>query len=435
MAFINPLVSYPQPQIREALLSHYKGRSVDDIPTPSLLIKESVINGNTTRALKRLERTNYKFRAHVKTHKTIEIARKQLGYDLPEYDGKKYDSIVVSTLQEAFSILNHQTQTGDVFVNDIVYGLPNITPDTLVKVVELQKQVKNFRLLVDNIEHLKILKKFSREHEIKTPWSLFVKLDAGTARAGISDDYVLGQVLSEIISSEELSLFGLYVHAGHSYDSRTVEESEAHFFEELETIVKGLNVLKNKVPDYDLETVVGSVGATPTLHSLEHDLFTETSKKVEELVKATEAQIEVHAGNYSICDLQQASTGCINIDNIAVSVLGSVISQYPRRKHPVGELLTNTGVISLSREVSPNFPGFGKVIVDIKYGEWAVNRVSQEHGILQPSNGSDAKLIPIGTKIKIVPNHACITANSYNAYYVIDDDDKVVDIYIPWRGW
>ncbi len=437
MTFLSPLVAYPAPQIKETLLEHSKGKSIDSLQTPALLIKKSVVQDNCTRLLKRVDYLGYRFRAHVKTHKTIEITKQQLGYDLPNYDGRKYDSIVVSTLKEAYAVINYQESTGEIFINDIVYGLPNITEDTLLHILELSKKVKHFRLLIDNVEHIKILKAFNDKYNVEAPWSIFIKLDAGTARAGIEKPQVLSQVLSEVLLNSHLSLYGFYVHAGHSYSSNNVEESENHFLEELQCVSDAVNLLEHIAPELNFKDIVVSVGATPTLHSLEHDLYTGTSKKIEDLLSNLKATLEVHAGNYGLCDLQQVSTGCVNTGNVGLHVLTSVISQYPQRKHPIGELLTNSGVIALSREPSPKFTGFGRVVTDPKYGEWEVNRLSQEHGILRPVGKSleEGKLIPIGTKVKIIPNHACITANSFNAYYVLDDNETIIDVYIPWRGW
>lgn len=437
MSLIDSLTAFPEPQIKDALLEQYKDKDVNALPTPALLIKKSVIEDNCKRLLNRVSQSDFKFRAHVKTHKTIEITRKQLGYDLPDYEGPQYDSVVVSTLKEAYSIINYQEKTGNNIINDIVYGIPNITEDTLLRAVELRKKVKHFRLLIDNAEHIKLLKQFSIDHKIEKPWSVFVKLDAGTARAGIHDPQLLSHVLSELLTCPYLEFYGFYVHAGHSYSANTVEESEKHFLEEIESVSDAMVLLENTAPELDPKKVCVSVGATPTLHSLEHTLYTQTSKNIETVLSRLKATVEVHAGNYGICDLQQVSTGCVKEQNVAMNVLSTVISQYPKRKHPVGELLTNTGVIALSREPARKYQGFGKVITNPKYGDWSVNRVSQEHGILRPSDSdpAGAKLIPIGTKIRIIPNHACITANSYNAYYVLDDEDKIVDVYIPWRGW
>jgi D-serine deaminase-like pyridoxal phosphate-dependent protein len=383
--------------------------------------------------LKRVGAMNSKFRAHIKTHKSIEGVRRQLGYDLADYDGKKYDSIVVSTLREAWGVVQYQEQNSDVFVKDIIYGFPNITPESLAQIAELQQKVETFSVLLDSVDQLKIIEEFFQGRDCK-PMRVIVKLDTGTNRAGILDLEYLSRLLNVIASSQFAELHGFYVHSGHSYDSNTIEESEESLIEELETVKKGIDILEKIVPSIDLSKLIVSVGATPTLHSLQHHVFEKNNQRIIEIQRQLKCQLEFHAGNYIFCDLQQVATGCIDIFNVAVSVIGSVISQYPQRNHAVGELLTNTGTICMSKELSRKFPGFGSIQTEGDYGKWYLDRMSQEHGILKPLT-NEAQLIPIGTKYRIYPNHSCITANAFHAYYVLDAEGKVCDVWIPWRGW
>lgn len=435
MSFVSPLQTYPAPDIKDLLLKQYKGASWDELPTPSLIVKESVINDNVTKNLNRIKDIGTRFRAHVKTHKCIEGTRRQLGYDLPNYDGPKHDSIVVSTLKEIWEIIAYEDKTGVQFVKDVIFGIPNITKFTLPQIVELSKKVETFTLMIDSLGHIDILEKYSREHQLTSKFSVIIKLDNGTHRAGILNTDYLVEVINKVLSSDNVHLYGFYVHSGHSYNSKTIQESEERLLQELETVERGLNKLAEVAPNVDLSQLVVSVGATPTIHSLEHHLYQKSNDKINKIASSFKAKLELHAGNYPFCDLQQCSTGCVDKSNIAAKVTTTVISQYPEREDPVGELLTNAGVIALTKEVAHQYPGFGIIEAPEEYGSWSVNRLSQEHGILRPVEGSKAKLIPIGTTVKVLPNHSCITVNSFNAFFVLDDDEKVKDVWIPWRGW
>lgn len=434
MSFVDPIVAYPQPDIRSTLLEYYKGRKWNQLPTPALLVSESVVDSNITKMLKRVNKMGTKFRGHVKTHKTIEVTKKQLGYNLPNYHDQKFDSIVVSTLLEVNSILKYQAETGDVFVKDVIYGIPNITDYTLEQSLEISKQVEKFTFIIDSLDHISIIQKFNNLKEIDHKWSVIVKLDNGTNRAGILNTDYLIEVIHKIFETKDVELYGFYVHSGHSYNAKTIKEAEANLLEELETVKNGLDELYKIKPEFDQSSLIVSIGATPTLHSLEHHLFEATNEKISSISNSIRAKVELHAGNYTFCDLQQVSTGCINESNIALSLSSTVISQYPGRKNEVGEILINSGVIALSKEIASSYPGFGLIKTDEKYGVWKVDRLSQEHGILQ-SVSKDAQLIPIGTNVRILPNHACITANSFNAYYVLNDEGEVINVWIPWRGW
>lgn len=106
-----------------------------------------------------------------------------------------------------------------------------------------------------------------------------------------------------------------------------------------------------------------------------------------------------------------------------------VCSTYPERN----EALVNAGVIALSRETS-GYAGFGRVAGK---PSWVPLRLSQEHGILA-CNGKDVKVeeqFKIGDRVLLYCNHACITAAAFFAYYVVDENDVVVDTWVPWKGW
>ena len=43
---------------------------------------------------------------------------------------------------------------------------------------------------------------------------------------------------------------------------------------------------------------------------------------------------------------------------------------------------------------------------------------------------------PIGTRLRILPNHACITAAAYDQYYVVEQTSpEVLDVWSRINGW
>ncbi|KAL7954548.1 putative serine dehydratase domain-containing protein [Trichoderma compactum] len=137
----------------------------------------------------------------------------------------------------------------------------------------------------------------------------------------------------------------------------------------------------------------------------------------------------IRPGNFPTNNLQQLSTNVISENDQAVRVATEVCSVYPERN----EALVNAGVIALSRETS-GLPGFGRVVGQ---PEWAVVRLSQEHGILGTENSSHnaAEIFKVGQRICLYCNHVCITAAAFHVFYVVDENDVVVDTWVPWTGW
>lgn len=137
-------------------------------------------------------------------------------------------------------------------------------------------------------------------------------------------------------------------------------------------------------------------------------------------------------GNYPANDLQQVATGLVSEAQQAVRVLVEVASVYPERN----EALVNAGTIALSKETSDT-PGYGRVT---DRPGWGVMRMSQEHGIiglngLRKEEKTIAERFAVGDKVFLFCQHACITAAAHFVYYVVDDQDMVRDVWMPWKGW
>ena len=172
------------------------------------------------------------------------------------------------------------------------------------------------------------------------------------------------------------------------------------------------------------ECPVVSVGSTPTAHF------------GEDLTGVT----EMRAGVYMFFDLVMHGVGVCTTDDIAISVLTTVIGTKPER----GWILVDAGWMALSRDRGTAAQridqGYG-LVCDLSgklYPDLIVAQASQEHGILAIRSGSDATLpdLPIGTKVRILPNHACATASQHELYNVISAGSDAIEAQWPrMRGW
>lgn len=242
----------------------------------------------------------------------------------------------------------------------------------------------------------------------------------------------------ELLGDDEIKshveLFGFYCHAGNSYSVVNESSARSLLIEEIQTVNKAAQIAREINPEIHL---VLSVGATPTAHASQLLSVNELAHAMHD--EPLFGELELHAGNYPCCDLQQLSTACVDEKDVSLFVLAEVVSTYPDRgdKSP-GEQLINAGVLALSRE-SSKIPGFGKIVKPEGYGDWVVGKLSQEHGILQP-HGNDqtnvSKFFPYGTRLRIIPQHACITAACFPYYFIVGDDDETIeDIWVPFRNW
>lgn len=405
---------------KKELLKAYKGKHIDELPTPSLIVDRKQVAANCKAMFDTVEKLGFDFRPHVKTHKTTEATLLELG------EGTDFhtDRIVISTLAEAWNLIP-LCEKG--LINDILFSMP-VVQSRLSEILELSKHVKNMRLMLDNLDQLDALIEFNKKHGYTGKWSLFIKINMGSDRAGFElDSPDLKRTLERISTDAKnyVELYGFYCHAGHSYGCHTMQEAGQILIDEI-TSANGAAKLAKSIND-TLDLVL-SVGATPTAHAA---TYYDASK-----VGHLYGKIELHAGNFALCDLQQVGTGSCKLEWVASRVLGEIVSAYPGRgdKKP-GEELTDVGVLCIGRETGA-IPGYGKVCSPKKYENWIIGRISQEHGVMTVYDDSkETPLIPVGTKIQIYPQHICIAGACYPWYFVVDGGDEVVDIWVPWRGW
>jgi D-serine deaminase-like pyridoxal phosphate-dependent protein len=119
-------------------------------------------------------------------------------------------------------------------------------------------------------------------------------------------------------------------------------------------------------------------------------------------------------------------------------VLASVIGHYPHRN----QVLIDAGALALSKDISAQEfqpkVGYGTIAAP-SARNMAVIECSQEHGFVASDDPIPYGNLPVGSRVRVLPNHACITAAAYDRYYVVDSDldggKSVVDVYDRINGW
>jgi len=341
-------------------------------------------------------------RPHVKTSKSIDVLRILAGgSELP---------ITVSTLAEA-----------DYFfvrgVRDILYAV-GIAPVKLPHVARLIGAGCRLRVILDSIEAADAVQAFGASEGLTI--EALIEVDTDGRRAGVDPaDELLIEIARRLSSGEGARLAGVMTHAGGSYSARTVGEFEEIAERERAGAVGAAERLR--AAGFPVEIV--SVGSTPTVH------YAPTLDGV------TEARV----GVYAFGDLVQVELGTCAIDDIAISVLASVIGHS--RGH--GRVLVDAGFLALSRDRgTADFPvdwGYGAVC-DARTGALIervrVESTNQEHGIVTARAGElDWSRFPIGGRVRILPNHACATAAAYDRYFVTDGADTITDVWDRVNGW
>lgn len=447
---------------RQHLLSEYVGKSLKEVPVPSAILDISKIKNNCELMLDAVKELDVGFRAHVKTHKTTELTKLQVGSD------SKDVRLICSTLAELEHLqpLLKEYQQQGASVN-ILYGIP----PGLSHIPRLARFLQangpgTLSLMIDNPAQLSVVTEIYTQ--TKTPVGVFLKTDSGYHRAGLAPTSTTMQSLVTktltLESQSHLYLIGFYSHNSLSYGGNSPTEAMDNLRAEVDACTQA--ALTNTPESYmksRSDPLQISCGASPTALSLQNLLpnsqDTSSTSSADLLrsslatAKSSNIHFEIHAGVYPVLDMQQVSASSRSStissnppeDSIALTILSEICSTYPdRTEYP--EALISAGCIALAREPCKSYRGHGVITpwnmaagydaYDLK-NRIIVDRVSQEHGLLQWEDRGKKEELPFtyGQRVQVWPNHACITSSQFGWYLIVDGNDQIVDVWVRWRGW
>ncbi|MBM3547986.1 MAG: DSD1 family PLP-dependent enzyme [Alphaproteobacteria bacterium] len=372
-----------------------------DLPTPALVLDRARLRRNIQAMSERYRKLGVRLRPHLKTSKSVDVARMAT-------EGH-FGGITVSTLKEA----EHFAAAG---FRDILYAVC-IAPAKLDQAAKLIKSGVALTIITDDLDAAKTIA--VRGKELGVTFDVLIEVDCGEHRSGIPPEsdvlLAIGRVLHAGPGSR---LAGIMVHAGHSYTARSLDAAA-----EIAEIERSAGVrAAERLRAAEMPAPTVSMGSTPTaLHGKNYDGIT-----------------EMRCGVYMFGDLFQSEIGSCGKDDIAVSVLSSVIGQ----RRPENRVLIDAGFLALSKDRStantPHDVGYGRV-ADLSgalgLGDVTVVGVHQEHGMVEGKTPLPFDRLPVGARVRVIPNHACITSAAYDRYHVIDGSDEVVAVWPRCNGW
>ena len=351
-----------------------------ELPTPVLLLDEHRFNANIVRMQASADRLGVNLRPHLKTLKSATAAKALIAA------GAR--GITVSTLKEASYFLEQG-------ITDITYAV-GMVPSRLEQAAGLIARGADLKILTDSPDVAQAIA------DNGARFKLLIEVDCGDHRGGLQADSEDLLKIATIIAVSSSTLEGVLTHAGHSYGVDSTAAIAAIAAQEREAVVSAAERLR--AAGHAVGTV--SVGSTPTA------LFATDLSGVTEL----------RAGVYTVFDMDQQSRGVCATDEIAMSVLSSVIGH----NRTAGKILLDAGGLALSKDRSADHfrpeVGYGQ-LCDIDGGIIAglyVNSVSQEHGHVQVRDESDYARFPVGSRLRILPIHACMTAAAYEYFNIVD---------------
>jgi len=353
------------------------GLSRWDLDTPALLLDLVALDENIQRMAQFMSGQPANLRPHAKTHKCLEVARRQMAAGAV--------GITCAKLGEAEALAQA--------ANDILIANQIVGPVKIKRLVRLRRET-DVMVAVDDSGNIQELSQAASSAGVTL--RILVEVDAGMGRCGVRSPEAALALARQVETAPGLHFAGLQGYEGHAVMIPDFEERKAVAEKAMSLLIE----VKSYIQEHGLPVEIVSGGGTGTYN------ITGRYPGVD----------EVQAGSYATMDARY----CTIVPEFrpALTLLATVVS------HPTPErAITDAGMKVVT-------PDFGMPLVVQPEG-LQTTKLSEEHGTLE---GPGARELKVGGKVEILPSHGCTTINLHDRYFVVEGE-KVVDIWpIDARG-
>ncbi|NBC17216.1 MAG: D-TA family PLP-dependent enzyme [Bacteroidetes bacterium] len=382
---------------------------VDELSTPCLLVEQSRLERNLTCMQKVADANGVALRPHAKTHKSIAIARRQR-----EHGAR---GLTVAKVGEA-----------EVFVgarfDDVRLAYPVVGQDKHERLLRLMDRAR-VSFCVDTVDGARAASSFYAAHDMTV--DVLLEVDTGHGRCGVGWNGGRSvRTAQQIAALPGLRLVGILTHAGHAYHGpqkdETPEAALARVAAEERDRMLAFAVRLHEAGLADPETFEISIGSTPTMAAFEN------------AERGGFRITEIRPGNYVYYDAMQVSLGAATLDDCALTVEATVVSQH-RDRSGQDRLYLDAGKKVLTADTGALTEGYGIILYNpadmVPHPHARLTGLSEEHGWVTVPGGAT---FGVGDRVRIVPNHACVTVHTQDRFYLVDDGEVMDEHPVDARG-
>ncbi len=356
---------------------------IGELDTPAILIDVEILDDNITRMQTLANEHGVLLRPHIKTHKSIELTKRQLKAGAC--------GIAVAKLGEAEVM-------ADAGINDLQIANQIVGKQKIERLVALASRT-TVSCAVDSPENVRQIEEIFRHYGLSIP--LFIEIDSGLHRAGLCYFPEILQLAKLIQSSGHTKFAGLLTHAGHAYAASDPAQVEQIAQAEGSLLVSIAESLRHE----RIETPAVSVGSTPT------------AKWAVSIPEVTELRV----GNYIFNDAIQVSLGVASWNECALSVLTTITSGREER------FVLDAGSKVFSSDAgghgSTRLSGFGQIVGM----PLTISRLSEEHAVVAASLPQG---LSVGERLRVIPNHACPVMNLARRAWLVRSGEVIGEITV-----
>lgn len=359
--------------------------SIESLQTPALVIDETIVDRNLSRMAAYLAQHTIALRPHTKTHKSIEMARRQMVCGAI--------GLTVAKVGEAEGMAEA--------CEEILMAYPAVDRARCTRLAALAK-TKRILVAVDSQFALAALSESARA--AGSVIGVLVDLDVGMHRTGVQTPLAAVQLAQQISRTPSLRLAGLFFYPGHVWNP--VDQQT----ESLKQIAVRLEETLSLWSRDGLAAPIVSGGSTPTAYQ---------SHLIPQLT-------EIRPGTYIYNDMNTVSAGFCSLEDCAARIICTVVSSAVP-----GKVVVDAGTKTLTSDRNATKPESGHGYV-VEYPRAKVVRLTEEHGELDVSG---CERVPaIGDSVYIIPNHICPCVNLQDYAWLRAPGGELSRLKIDTRG-
>jgi D-serine deaminase-like pyridoxal phosphate-dependent protein len=358
-----------------------------EVDTPALIVSEEILHRNIAEMASFAKSVGVNLRPHIKTHKSVQIARLQMAAGAV--------GVTCAKVGEAEVMIN------EAGVEDVLLAYPVIGKPKYRRIVELMEKAR-IAVAVDSLEAAKAISD-AMAHYDRTI-DVYVEVNTGQNRSGVMAGDEAVKFALAVARYPNLRLVGIMTHEGH-VGSFSIDEIEQVAKSAGEQMVE----TAEKIRKHGIELPVVSVGSTPAAR------FTPTVKGV----------TEMRPGTYVFNDNSLFRYGDTwGVEDCAARFVATVVSRPAKDR-----CVLDTGSKSLAMDLSKSHEGHGYIV---GHPDVIITKLSEEHGVCELPAGEPG--FNVGDRVEIIPNHVCPTVNLMDDVQIVRDGGIVDTWKVAARG-
>ncbi len=360
------------------------------VATPALVVDRDVLVANLREMAAIAREHGVELLPHAKTHRMVGAGLLQVEHGA--------DGLCVAKIGEA-------ERFADAGITRLFVAYPVVGRDKAERALALHRRV-DLVLGTDSVEGARSLA--STFAEAGEQVRLMLAVDSGLGREGVTPESA-PEVAEEIAALDGVDLVGVYTHEGSTYGAADDDELAQRSRAVAELMVSTARRIRERGLALPHVSMGSSASARP--------------------VAAVEGVTQIRPGIYAFNDVGQIALGNATLETTAQRVVATVVS------HPdAGRACIDAGSKALGTDLVPaaahrdGYPGHGLIV---GRPGWVIDKLSEEHGWLRWHGDGEPTPLPVGTRLEIVPNHACMAFASLRLAHVVSGGHQVE----TWDGF